>query len=81
MQDEPTKQSGRTVQRVIALQLLGRPRWSCAGLKVELHDIDPQTIDGELTVLVTKGVAVYDGAQVQASCCARHMDALGLVGV
>jgi hypothetical protein len=79
--EEPTKQDGRT-QRAIVIELLDEPRlWMRADLKVKLHDIDPQTVDEELTALVIEGVAVYDGVKVQASRCARHLDALGMVGV
>lgn len=60
-------------------ELLAEHRWSRAGLTVALERFDSELVDGALASLVVAGAAVFDGQEVRASPCLRHVDVLGLL--
>ena len=69
-------------QRAIVLQLLrdDHPeRWSRAELEREVSNIKPLDISDALAQLNAEGVVVLEAEQVQASACARYLDALELI--
>jgi hypothetical protein len=69
-------------QRAIVLQLLREDhpeRWSRAELEREVSNIKPLDISDALAQLNAEGVAVLEAEQVQASGCARYLDALELI--
>jgi len=71
-------------QRALVLQLLrnDRPeRWSRAELEREVSNIEPLDISDALAQLNAEGVVVLEAEQVQASACARYLDALELICV
>jgi hypothetical protein len=71
-------------ERAIALQVLrdDHPaQWTRAELEAEIGDRDAQAIADALMRLEAECVVILDGERVQASACARHMDALGLVSI
>jgi hypothetical protein len=71
-------------QRAIVMQLLrdDRPeRWSRAELEREVSNIKPLDISDALAQLNAEGVVVLKGEQLQASGCARYLDALELICV
>lgn len=68
-------------QRAVVLQVLrdDHPeRWT--GVELE-RSIEPEAVRAALALLTVEGVVVVDGEMVTASPCARHLDALGLIGV
>ncbi len=72
------------VERAIVLQVLrdDHPeRWTRAELEAEVFDFDPLTVNEALTRLEAEGVVILDGENVEASRCARRMDALELVSI
>ena len=82
MNKPPTDQG--TAQRAIVLQVLRddhEPRWTRAGLRVEIYDIEPRTIGRALKRLEAEGVVHLEGREVWASRCALHMDCLGMVSI
>jgi DNA-binding HxlR family transcriptional regulator len=74
-------QEGGT-QCLIVLQVLRddheRP-WSPEEIERELHDVAPEAIGVALERLEEQGVVHREGEQIQASPCARHLDALGFI--
>ena len=69
-------------QRAIVLQLLrdDHPeRWSRAELEREVSNIKPLDISDALAQLNAERVVVLEAEQVQASACARYLDALELI--
>jgi hypothetical protein len=88
MTDEQQEQRGWMdevqVERAIVLQVLrdDHPeRWTRAELEAEVSDFDPLTVNEALTRLEAEGVVILDGENVEASRCARRMDALELVSI
>jgi DNA-binding HxlR family transcriptional regulator len=74
-------QEGGT-QCVVVLQLLRDDHelpWSREEIERELDDVDPEAIGVALERLEEQGVVNREGAQIQASPCARHLDALGFI--
>ena len=74
----------RKVERAIVLQLLrdDHKQWSRAELQAKLNDIEPATLAHALERLEQQGVVVVRSADaILASPCARHIDALGLIGI
>jgi hypothetical protein len=74
----------KMAQHVIVLQVLrdDHPeRWTRRELERESPDLDPRAICDGLARLAAEGVVILDGETVMASPCARHMDALELIGV
>jgi hypothetical protein len=75
-----TGQQDFDIQRRVLDQFLAEPRWSHAGLKVQLHDVDPAAVDGALVGLLLEGLIARDGAQTWLLAPAvRHLAALGLL--
>jgi len=71
-------------ERAIFLQLLrdDHPRrWSRAELECEFSSIAPLDISDALARLDAEGVVVVEGERVQASGCARYLDALDVICV
>jgi hypothetical protein len=69
---------------VVVLQLLRDDRpdgWPRAELLRELDDVDPDAIRDAVASLAAAGVVILDGEHIQASPCARRLDALGLVTI
>jgi hypothetical protein len=85
MQDKSNQILGkhdRRTERSLILMILDRPeRCSRVELETTLHDIDPLTVSDGLAQLATEGVVIVEGEDVQASRCARHLDALELIGI
>jgi hypothetical protein len=85
MQDKSNQVPGehdRRTERALILMILDRPeRLSRAELETTLHDIEPLRVCNALAKLAAEGVVVLDGEHVEASRCARHLDALGVIGV
>jgi hypothetical protein len=83
MQDEridPFQEEG--TQCLVVLQVLRddhKPPWSREEIEQELADVDPEAIGVALERLEEQGVVTRDGEQIQASPCARHLDALGFI--
>jgi DNA-binding HxlR family transcriptional regulator len=74
----------KLAQRAIVLQVLrdDHPeKWMRVELEQSASDIEPLTVSDALAKLETEGVVILDGETVTASRCARHLDALGLIGV
>jgi hypothetical protein len=81
-QVDPLEQHG--IQCLVVLQLLrdDHPlRWSRGELERELYDIDPAAIGVALERLREQRVVCAEGERVWASACARHLDALGFIGI
>jgi hypothetical protein len=79
---DPLQEEG--AQHVIVLQMMREdhePRWSRRELERELYDVDPEAIGVALERLWEQGVVQMEGDRVWASPCARHLDALGLIGI
>jgi hypothetical protein len=67
-------------QRVIVLLVLAHSDGlSLAESRSELYDLAQDTLIDALACLQTEGVIVVDQEQVQASRCARYLDALLLI--
>jgi hypothetical protein len=74
----------RRIERAIILLVLDGDHaevWARAEIESELRGRDPLTISDALAHLEAEGVVRLDGEQVRASCCARHIDSLGLICV
>lgn len=79
---DPLQEEG--TQHVIVLQLLREEHpqhWTRAELQAELEDIAPDAIAVAIERLQEQGVVRVDGEQLRACACARHLDALGFIGV
>jgi hypothetical protein len=88
MTDEQQEQRGWMdevqVERAIVLQVLrdDHPeRWTRAELEAEIFDFPPVIVNEALVRLEAEGVVILDGEDVEASRCARRMDALELVSI
>jgi hypothetical protein len=88
MTDEQQEQRGWKdevqVERAIVLQVLrdDHPeRWTRAELEAEIFDFPPVIVNEALVRLEAEGVVILDGENVEASRCARRMDALELVAI
>jgi hypothetical protein len=71
-------------ERATVLQLLRNDhevRWSFAELEAKACDVAPAALADALGRLEQHGVVVACGEYLVASRCARHLDALGMVGV
>jgi hypothetical protein len=71
-------------QRAIVLQLLrdDHPKlWSRTELEREAVGVYAQVFVDALATLAVNGVVDLDPEQVQASPCAWHLDALGMVAI
>jgi hypothetical protein len=71
-------------QRAIVLQVLRddhAERWTRVELEQEASDIEPLAVSDALMTLDAEGVVILDGEHVEASRCARHLDAIELIGV
>ena len=72
-------------QRAIVLQVLrdDHPEpWTRTELKRQLSDFLPEEVEAAIEDLAAEGVlTVGDDETVQASLCARTLDALGLVSI
>jgi DNA-binding HxlR family transcriptional regulator len=75
----------RKVERAIVLQLLRNDhdeQWSRTDLQARLKHIEPAALAHALERLEQQGVVVVRPADaILASPCARHIDALGLIGI
>jgi hypothetical protein len=75
----------RKVERAIVLQLLRDDhdkQWSRSDLQTRLKDIEPAALAHALERLEQQGVVLMRSADaISASPCARHIDALGLIGI
>jgi hypothetical protein len=88
MTDEQQEQRGWMdevqVERAIVLQVLrdDHPeRWTRAELEAEIFDFPPVIVNEALVRLEAEGVVILDRENVEASRCARRMDALELVSI
>jgi Mn-dependent DtxR family transcriptional regulator len=83
MPDERTDpRQEEATQCVLVLQVLRGDHeqpWTRAELERELHDVDPAAITVALQRLNEQGVVHMEGDQVEASPCARHLDALAFI--
>jgi len=71
----------RRLDKAIVLELLDdRERWPRDELAAAVH-VDRSVLDSAIERLTAEGVAVLDGNDVLASRCARHIDALDLIGI
>jgi hypothetical protein len=69
-------------QCVLVLQVLRSDHeqpWTPAELERELHDVDPAAITVALQRLNEQGVVHMEDDQIEASPCARHLDALAFI--
>jgi hypothetical protein len=75
----------RRVERAIVLQLLRDDhdtQWSRTDLQARLNDVEPAALAHALKRLERQGVVLVRAADaIMASPCARHLDALGLIGI
>lgn len=85
--DEQPSESGaaadRRLERAIILALLGSGgelRWAPAELAAELG-VEPRALGQALDRLSRAGVVCVNGTDVRASCAARCIDELGLIGI
>jgi hypothetical protein len=72
----------RTAERAIVSSLLrdDHPdRWSRAEIETEVSNIKPLAVSDALARLHAEGVIAIEGEEVQASTCARHLDALEML--
>jgi DNA-binding HxlR family transcriptional regulator len=77
---DPLEEDG--TQCVVVLQLLREdhePLWSRGEIERELADVDPAAIGVALQRLEEQGVVRRDGERIEASPCAKHLDALGFI--
>jgi DNA-binding HxlR family transcriptional regulator len=77
-------QERRRAERSIVLESLAddHPKRSTRKeLGDALKDIEPKVVGKALERLAADGVVVLDGGHVEASRCARKLDALGLVSI
>jgi hypothetical protein len=75
---------GEKAERAIVLQVLrnDHPKWwTRAELETEIYDLHPLTVNEALTRLEAEGAVILDGENVEASRCARCLDALGMVSI
>jgi hypothetical protein len=82
MQDasKQVPQDHSRAQRVIVLLVLAHSDGlALAELRSELDDLAQDTVIDALAGLQTEGVIVVDQERVQASRCARRLDALSLI--
>jgi hypothetical protein len=74
-----------TIKRAIVLQVLrdDHPeQWTRAELERQLSDLPREGIEAAIEDLAAEGVVtVSDDEAIQASLCARTLDALGLVSI
>lgn len=71
-------------ERAIVFQVLrdDHPEhWSRAELENAITPIKPQAMNDALAQLHAEGVLDVDGAKVEASRCARHLDGLDVIGI
>jgi hypothetical protein len=86
-QQQPTAidPEARKIKRAIVLQVLrdDHPeRWTRAELEHELSDLPREGVEAAIEDLAAEGVVtVGDDEAIQASLCARTLDALGLVSI
>jgi hypothetical protein len=81
-QVDPLEQDG--TQCLVVLQLLRDDHvlhWTRGELERELYDVDPEAIGAAVERLREQGVVHVEGERVWASPCARHLDALGFIGI
>lgn len=75
----------RRVERAIVLQLLRDDhdkQWSRTELQTRLNDVEPAALAPAVERLEQQGVVLVRAADaIVASPCARHIDALGLIGI
>lgn len=72
------------IERAIVLQLLRDDhdeRWSHTELEAEVNNLEPSALSRAVECLEQHGVVVALDDRVLASRCARHLDALGLIGI
>jgi hypothetical protein len=71
-------------ERAIVLQVLRddhEVRWTLGELQAEVDDLNPHALRHALDRVLEEGVVVTCGADVLASRCALHLDALGMVSI
>lgn len=79
-----TRYDSNMAQRMIVFQVLrdDHPEpWTHTELQQQSPDLDPRTVRDGLAGLAAEGVVILDADTVTASPCARHLDALDLIGV
>jgi hypothetical protein len=70
------------VQQVVVLVVLNRVEpWARVDLDAELDHLARLDITAALTCLQAEGVVLFDGAQVEASRCARYLDSLDMIAI
>lgn len=75
-------QDPSSAQRIIVLIVLEHDDGIArSALNAEVDDLDPNAVRDALMMLAREGVIVADDERVQASRCARHLDALSLICV
>lgn len=81
---QPKRIDSTLAQRAIVFQVLrdDHPeKWMRVEFEQRASDIDPLTVSDALATLEAEGVVILDGEHVEASRCARHLDALGVIGI
>ncbi len=84
MTEHPRLPSDPRIERAIVLQLLRDDhdeQWSRSELEAEASDAEPSALSSAIECLERHGVVLALDNRVLASRCARHLDALGLIGV
>ncbi len=79
---DPLQEDG--TQYLVVLQVLrdDHPEpWTRTELDGKLHDVDREAIGVALEYLREQGVVQVKGERFSASPCARHLDALGFIGI
>jgi hypothetical protein len=78
--NDPRQEEG--TQCLIVLQVLRDDHeqpWTRAELEHALHDVDPAAITVALERLNEQGVIRIESDQIEASPCARHLNALAFI--
>jgi hypothetical protein len=84
MTTPPNPRQEEGTQCVVVLQVLRNDHpepWTHEEIERNLADIDPDAIGIALERLHEQGVVNIEGKQITASACARHLDALGFIGI
>ncbi|HWX44744.1 MAG TPA: hypothetical protein VNY52_05425 [Solirubrobacteraceae bacterium] len=77
-------QQHRRAARAIIFQILDDEHaeyWIRAELKRKLGDFKPDAIDAALARMHEYGVVCLEGEELWASRCARHLDAIDVIGI
>jgi hypothetical protein len=82
-EDRTTTDQG-IIQRGILLELLRSDhsgRWKRVELRGRLYDATRPAFEQALTILEAEDLITLTEKEIWASCCVRHVDELGMIGV